>query len=374
MTDEQLKAIRRNQLAEKKKEVEKKPTIYFSTGHVLLDLVTGSGVKAGFGMGIPAGVVARDHGPSGASKSFKATELIAANYHKYGDKFKWRYCDPENGNTIDTESLYGFNIFPPPSKNDRPVVTAEDWDYDLHKWLDTLHPEDGEVGIYVLDSLDSLSSVATEERKDERRKAYSKDKEFAENTYGMNQAKYLSQEFFRGLTAELEAKNAMLYIISQERDAVNAGLYGPKWTVGGGKAVAFYESVRLRSVLKQKEEAEGRVVSVVIQVTAEKVRHPRPFRSCFVTIHFTYGLDSLADEIDFLFDLRSPDTGKLLKRAEAIKWDDSEEMTRDEMIQYISDNKLRKELKRRVVEKWDAIEDSIAIKRPSKYGLEDDDE
>ena len=108
MTDAELKNLRRTQMAEKK--TESKQIIYFDTGHTLLNLVTGSGEKAGFGMGIPAGVVARDHGPSGASKSFKATELIAANYHKYKDKFKWRYCDPENGNTIDSKIRLRVNF------------------------------------------------------------------------------------------------------------------------------------------------------------------------------------------------------------------------------------------------------------------------
>lgn len=345
-----------------------KEPIYFSTGHTLLDLVVGGGEGAGFGMGYLASSISRDHGNSGSSKSFKATELIAANYYKYGDKFKWRYCDPELGNTIDTQSLYGFEMIPPPSKNDRPVITAEDFDYDLHKWLDTLHPENGEVGIYVLDSLDSLSSADTETRKESRRNAYDKGKEFTDGTYGMGQAKFLSQEFFRGLTQELDAKNAMLYIISQERDNVGGGMYAPKYTVAGGRAVGFYESVRLRSVVKQKEETEGRIVSVVIQVTAEKVRHPRPFRNCFVTIHFTYGLDSIADEVDFLYDLRSNDTGKLLKRAESVKWDNSDEMSRESMIQYISDNGLREELRKRVIDKWNSIEKSIEVKRPSKYG------
>jgi hypothetical protein len=361
-----LNKTRRTVLAKKEKEADN--PIYFDTGHLLLNLVTGAGEKAGYGMGIMASTIYRDHGPSGASKSFKATELIAANYYKYKDKFKWRYVDVENGNTIDTEALYGFDMMPPPSKNERPVITAEDWDYDLNKWLETLHPEDGECGVYVLDSLDSLSSNDTEERKEDRRKAYDRGKEFSDGTYGMGQAKFLSQEFFRGLTAKLKAKNAMLYIISQERESVNAGLYGPKWTVGGGKAVSFYESVRIRSVLKQKEEKEGRVVSVVVQVTAEKVRNPRPFRSCFVTIHFTHGLDSFGDEIDFLFDLRSEKTGELLKRASAIIWDDGmEPMSKEELIKYISENKLRKELKKRVIDKWNAIEDSIVVQRPNKF-------
>lgn len=345
-----------------------KEPIYFSTGHTLLDLVVGGGEGAGFGMGYLAGSVVRCHGNSGSSKSFQATELVAANYYKYGSRLKWRYCDPELGNTLDTESLYGINIIPKPTKNERPVITAEDWDYDLHLFLDSLHPENGDVGIYVLDSLDALSSVDTESRKEDRRNAYAKDKEFKDGTYGMGQAKFLSQEFFRGLTRELEEKNAILYIVSQERDNVNAGMYAQKWTVAGGKAVSFYESVRCRAIVKQKEEVSGRAVSVVIQMIAEKVRHPRPFRDCFVTIHFTYGMDSLGDELDFLYGLRSGDTGKLLKKAESITWDGSDPMNRESMIQYIADNGLRDELKKRVIEEWDRIEKSIEVKRPSKYG------
>jgi hypothetical protein len=374
VTDGQLKAIRRHQLAKKEKEIEKKEPIYFDTGHTLLNLVVGGGTKAGYGMGYPVGIC-RDHGSSGASKSFKATELIAANYYKYKDKFRWRYCDPENGNTIDSMTLYGFNMFPPATKDDRPVVTAEDFDYDLNKWLDTLKPEEGEVGIYVLDSLDSLSSVDTENRKEERRNAYDKDKEFKDGTYGMSQAKFFSQEFFRGLTAKLEAKNALLYIVSQERDNVGGGMYAPKFTVAGGRAVTFYETVRLRSVVKQKEEVKDRVVSVVIEAIAEKTRHPYPFRKCYVTIHFTYGIDSLADELDFLFDFRTP-TGELKKSKAGnvtAVWDDGvAPMTREELLKYIPENKLRKELKQRVINKWEEIEESIKVVRPAKYGVDDE--
>jgi len=357
------------------KKQEKKEPVYFSTGHTLLDLVVGGGEKAGYGMGYPAGTIVRDHGDTGSSKSFKAAECIAANYHKFKDKFKWKYCDPENGNTIDSVALYGFDMFPAPKKGDRPVVTAEDWDFDLDKWLSTLDTENGEVGIYVLDSLDSLSSLEMEDRKVDRREAYGKDKEFKDGTYGGGQAKFLSQEFFRGLTAKLGEKNALLYIVSQERDNIGAKTFEKKYTVGGGRAVTFYETVRLRSRMKQKDEIKDRAISAVIEVVAEKTRHPFPFRKCNVTIHFTYGVDSMADEIDFLYDFRTP-TGEMKeskKNAITVVWEDGmEPMTRDELLKYIPENKLRKELKRRVVEKWEAIEESIKVVRPPKYGLEDE--
>ena len=367
MTDKELKQLKGAQM-EKKGTSEKKP-IYFDTGHLLLSLVTGAGEKAGYGNGYPAGTICRDHGDSGSSKSFKATELIAANYHKYKDKFKWRYCDPEHGNTIDTVSLYGFDLFKNQEDFGREVVTVEDWDYDLNKWLDSLKPD--ECGIYVLDSLDSISSVDTEERKDKRRTAYDKDKEFDSGTYSMSMQKFLSQEFFRGLTAKLEEKNALLYIISQERDNVGAGLYGAKNRTSGGRALQFYETVRIVSKVKQKEEQKGRAVSVVIETTAEKVRHPRPFRKCFVTIHFTYGMDSVSDEIDFLYDLRTADKGELKKSANSIEWEDLAPMDKETLIQYIHENKLVKVLHQKVIDKWNGIEDSIAIKRPAKFAEDD---
>ena len=70
----------------------------------------------------------------------------------------------------------------------------------------------------------------------------------------MQMQKFLSQEFFRGLTKKLSDKNALLYIISQERDNVGAGIYGKKNRTSGGRALGFYETVKITSKLKRKEE------------------------------------------------------------------------------------------------------------------------
>lgn len=364
MDDKQLAQLQRETMTIKEKE-KPNTSIYFPTGSTLLDLVVGGGERIGFGMGYPAGTVCRDHGPSGTAKSYKATELIAASYAKYKDKFRWRYCDPEYGNTIDTESIYGFNMFPPPEKNEREVITVEDFEYDVNKWLDSLQPD--ECGIYVLDSLDSITDQATLERKEKRHKAFDRGKEFDEGSYAMSFQKFLSQEFFRGLESKLEKKNAMLYIISQERDNVGAGMYAPKSRTSGGRAIGFHETVRLLSKSKQKEGTDDRPTGILLQVLAEKTRHPRPFRKCFVSIVFTYGVDAIADEIDFLYSLRSSDTGKLLKRAEnSLDWDGIE-MSREELISYIGTNKLRKELSKRVIDEWERLEAEVAVSRPSKF-------
>ena len=356
-----------------KKHVEvPKRGLYFSTGSTLLDLVVGGGEKAGYGMGYEAGTIVRDWGSSSATKTFKACEMISANYYKYKDKLKWRYADVEGGNTIDSVSLYGFEIIPTSRKHrgDMPT-TVEEWEYDVHKFLDSL--QEDECGIYVLDSLDSLSSKELEDRKESRHNAFDKGKVFDEGSYNMAAAKFLSQEMFRGLSAKLAEKNALLYVISQERDNANAGLYGKKNRLGGGRAIGFYETARIYSKLKEKEEKKGRAVGVLIEVTAEKVRHPRPFRACMIPIRFDYGMDDIGANIDFLFDLRSDKTGELLKSAKSVEWEEGvDPMSRDELITYVEQNKLKKVLKQRVIDKWESIEDEIKSERTGKYGVDDE--
>lgn len=351
-----------------KKDVKEQQTIYFTTGHTLLDLVVGGGEAIGFGMGYPSGTIVRDTGDTASSKSYKATETVAACYYKYKDKFRWRYCDTEDGNTFDTKELYGFDMFGNQEDYGREVITVEDWDYDINRWLDSLKPD--ECGVYVLDSLDGITDEAMVARRMKRRAAYEKGKEFDEGTYAMTIQKFLSQEFFRGLTKRLTEKNAILYIISQQRDNVNAGMYGAKNRTSGGRALTFWETVKLLSKRKVLDEVKGRAVSAIIEVKGEKVRHPRPYRSCFVTIHFTYGVDSMSDELDFLFDLRSDKTGELLKRSEKIEWNKGDDpVDRETLIQELSNNpELREELRSRVIQKWEDIEDSIKIVRPPKYG------
>lgn len=351
------------------KAVEEKKPVYFSTGCTLLDLVVGGGEDIGYGMGYQAGTIVRDWGNSSSSKSFKAVECLAANYYKYKDKFKYIYDDVELGNTIDTKAIYGAELIPRDFADRTASKTVEEWAYRVDKFLDTIKAD--EVGIYFLDSLDALSSKDTEERKDERNKAFDKGKEFDQGTYSMNSQKFLSQEFFRGLSAKLAKKNCMLYLISQERDNVGAGIYGAKNRLGGGRAVQFYESVRVYSKKKQVLEKNGKAVGVVIEVTAEKTRHPRPFRECLIPILFGSGIDNTGANTDYLFDLRSPKTGELLKRADAVTWENEEPMEREALIQYIEDQGLRKDLKKKVILKWEEEERAIATTRKAKYEEED---
>jgi len=115
-------------------------------------------------------------------------------------------------------------------------------------------------------------------------------------------------------------------------------------------------------------EIDGRQVGAVVEAKITKAKVERPYRTVIYTVIYDYGIDDVASNIDYLFDLRSPKTGEILKRAQAITWDDGvAEMTKDELVKYIEENKLKKELRRRVLEKWEEAEDALASNRPSKY-------
>ena len=291
-----------------------------------------------------------------------------------------------------------------------------------HKFIESVGED--EFGIYVLDSLDSISSDEADERAEERISAYDKGKEFTKGSYAMGKQKYLSQEFFPQLVRELQGKNVMLIIVSQVRENVDMHSF-EKFKRSGGKALQFYCSHVIWLATAKKIEKKDTPIGGVVKLKCTKGKIARPFRECFYSFYFTYGIDDIGSSVDYLFDLRtekgelsaplaksiaweveegklavtSPNVGKFLKdekeydnvrRANApsckfdlgialdyinknaelkVKYDDifAKVMDREKLIDYIEQNGLEEELRQRVIDKWESFEDSITMTRRKKY-------
>lgn len=392
---------------------KKMETIRFLTGCKLLDLVVG-GNKGVYGF--PSGRFINIVGDKSAGKTFLSNEIIASAFHRYGSKkFKWVYDDCESGYSFDTESMYGFSIMP-----DEPIhsTTVEEAFCNISDYADKL--KDDQFGIYVLDSLDALTSNEQDERAEERLKAFHNDKTFDKGTYGMGKQKYLSQEFFPQLCSKIENKNILVIIISQVRENVDMFSF-EKFSRSGGKAMDFYAHTVLWLATCKKILKKDRPVGVVVKAKVTKSKTPRPFRECFFSFLYDYGLDSIGTSIDYLFDLRT-DKGELNTKAKAIQWngdskldlktlkdflseyeltdkyessryfdgkynaDDifdfiqskkeykekysekfGESMSRDELIEWIENNDLENELDSRVEDKWEEFEESIKSHRKPRF-------
>lgn len=387
----------------------------YPTGSDQLDLMVGGGVS----MGYPAGMIINIVGDKSTGKTFLACEIIAAARHKFGPKhFKWVYDDAESGFGFDTTHLYGFEIMPMDEKDRYQSATVEDWYCNFRTFLESLGPDD--FGVYVLDSLDGLTSDEMEKRGDKRMAAFKAGTEFKEGSYQMGAAKFLSQEFFRGLTRKIRHQHVLLVIISQIRYKVDV-LSMDKWERAGGKALDFYAHtvMWLASIYKQKYK--GLTYGVLIRARTTKSKTPRPFRETDFTLLFDYGLDNIGSDIDYLFDLRTEEgklkkkadgspvcvqwngkpvtvealkeflervgqleeykkTDKTFKKSKLLDWIEAHpelnpayqvefgtEMTRDQLIEYIETNKKQQELTDKVVAKWEALEAEIKSHRARKY-------
>lgn len=391
---------------------DSKNKIYFRTGCELFDMVIGGNKNV---FGVPAGRFINIVGDKSAGKTFLSNEFIAWAYHNLGKNFKWVYDDCESGYSFDTQSLYGFDIMP---ENPVHSTTVEEAFYHITKFAEKL--KENQFGIYVLDSLDGLTSEEQDKRAEERIKSIEDEKEM-KGTYGMGKAKYLSQEFFPQLCSVIENKNILVIIISQIRDNVDMFSF-EKFARAGGKALDFYAHSVIWLATAKKIEKLDTPVGVVVKAKTTKSKTPRPFRECFFSFLYDYGLDGIGTSVDYLFELRTP-KGELNTKAKAIQWNgnnnldkkqlkefleenellekfenskyydmdgtDAENMfafiqskkdykakfnekfgdtmTRDELITYIEENNLEEELSNRVIEKWENFEDSLKSNRKKKY-------
>lgn len=383
----------------------------YATGSDLLDTVVGGSL----GLGYPGGKIINIVGDKSSGKTFMACEIIAAAKFQYKDKLEWAYDDCESGFTFDTKAMYGVEIMPPDSNDRVRSETVEELYGNVREFYDNLSSD--KLGIYVVDSLDGLSSKELSERGDERYNAHKKGKDFDKGSYQMGKAKFLSQEFFPKIAELVAENNGLLIVISQTREAI--GSMFKTQNRSGGKAMDFYAHTVLWLSTLHKIKKKGRAVGVVVKAHAKKSKTPRPYRECIFTLRFDYGLDNIESNLDFLFNLRG-DSGALLKVAESIVWngksdtlenlkswmteinkleyyrknvqktikksdllkwigeqDDLKEgfsetfgspMAKAELVQFIEGHRLEDELTRRTLEKWEKIETEIKSQRKPKYG------
>lgn len=280
---------------------------------------------------------------------------IAANHYyckAKGITFKWMYDDAEHGSTFDVEAIYGIADY---ESHIVHSASVEQYHSNMYQFLNSL--KDGEMGIYVLDSLDPLKTDSDVDAVEEDLDKMAKGKDSKRGSFDMAKQKYMSSRFFPQMTTLLNEKNALGIIVSQVR--YNVSGMGAKFIVGGGKAAEHYYNTRLM-VQKQKaiqvtSEGESRDIGIGMRIQLMKNKCPRPNRECQLDVYFTQGVDDVGSCVDYLYQLKT-DTGQTSK-GKALEWDGEVFKTRDALIKHIYANSLVKELRKRTIERWERLED-----------------
>jgi len=256
---------------------------FIPTGCVVFDCVLGGGW--------PLGRMSNLVGDKSTGKTLCAIEAAANFAHRYPDGYIF-YREAEAAFDEDYAASLGLPI-------DRvdfgeeglgtPWDTIEDIYEDLNAKCDQCIKEKV-PGLYIIDSLDALSSRAELSRG------------IDEGSYGMEKQKQLGQ-LFRRLVRKIKEANMHLLIISQVREKIGI-TFGDKYRRSGGKALDFYASqvIYLSHLKTIKKTAGGveRPIGIRIKAKCTKNKIGPAFRECEFTVRFGYGIDELSSAVEWL--------------------------------------------------------------------------
>ena len=231
--------------------------------------------------------------------------------------------------------------------------TCQAFGKDYQKRLRALKP--GDFLLYVVDSLDATIS---EEAK--ARMAQTLDDKKPDASYGMEKAKFFSQEFFSHLCGAMEGKDATLICISQVRENIGVS-FGEKYRRVGGKALDFFthQVAWIATIEKLKKTFRGheRVFGVRGKATFKRNKVAKPFRIADFTVLFDYGVDDVGSMVDYLY-------GPKVKN---IDWNGAE-FKRQEFIEMIESDPVNEDKLRELVEKdWHEIEAAVVPDRKKRW-------
>lgn len=311
------------------------------TGCTLLDCVLGGG----WGRGRVINIV----GDKAVGKSLLAIESCA-NFRKEEPRGKIYYREAEAAFDIPYAETLGLPhdaVDFGPEGIDSAWDTVEDIFEDLDRCL-TECQELGVPGLYIVDSLDALSSRAELQRKP------------GEATFGLEKQKMLGM-LFRQLIRRLKKQDFTVIIISQVRDKIGV-VFGDKHTRTGGKALDFYASQILwlshLGIINQTIKGVKRATGVRIKAKCKKNKVGKPFRECEFTLNFGYGIEDVLSGLEWLESVKALSRMGLNTPKEVDTFFKAAERATGEEL-----TTLQRKVHDAVVDEWTLVEERFAPKR-----------
>jgi len=342
-----------------KKEVSKTRVEFISTGSVLLDLaMSGKGKDGGYARGRIVNLV----GDGSSGKTLLALEACAQAYYNLNKKATDLFPAVKKI-TIVYNNVEGVMDFPIEDMYGQEFVEAIEWvrfdtaetvGRDYLKRVKDL--KKGEFLLYIIDSIDAMSSTASKKRAEDSIK---KDKD-QDGSYGMEKQKYFSSTLFPRACEYMEGKDATMICISQVRENINAGLFGAKHYRVGGKALDFYthQVAWLAQIAKLSKEFRStkKIYGVRTKAKLNRNKVAKPFREAEFDILFDYGVDDIGSMLTYMYGT-----------ARDIQWE-GVDYKRIDLIKHLEDNpKEYDKLVEMVVQDWDEIEEKIKPKRKRRF-------
>ena len=367
MTTEDIKKAMRAK--PKKRSLDLSPKNLLGTGSTLLNLATSGNPRGGLVKGGYFFFV----GDSSSGKTFLTLTCFAeaARNPNFKD-YRFIFDDVEGGALMDFEKYFGKavaeRVEPPQGTIDDPQYSEgiEDFYFNVDDAL-TRAESDKTPFIYVLDSMDGLSSDYEGSKFQEKKKA-ARTGTKAKGDYGDGKAK-INSSGLRACLSRLRDTGSILIIINQTRDNVGGGLFDPKKIRSGGHALTFYAQLEIWSSMagkiKRTVKGKERVLGVNSRLTVKKNRLSGKITTVEIPIFYEYGIDDTMSCIEFMVS-----EGPWKKQGAKI----AAEIGGEEFVlspvglaRAIEEKELTLELQLMVHEAWDSIQEACSMKRKPRY-------
>jgi RecA/RadA recombinase len=333
------------------------------TGSTLLNLSCSNNPFGGFLKGHYYWLV----GDSKSGKTFLSMTCFAEAVCNPAFKhYRLIYDNKEDGCLMDVERLFGKRVAekiePPAKDGDLSVAsrTIEEFYYNVDDAL-----QDGRPFIYVLDSMDSVSSDQDQEKFQAHKRVHRGVGKRGDDagSYGAAKAKANSTGL-REVISGLSESESILIIISQTRDNLKGRAAK---TVSGGRALKFYATTEIWSSVigKITKTVQGhtRSIGTEIEVKAKKNRITGLERDVILQIYPSYGIDDIGSCIDWMVD------EKLwkMKKQSIVAEEFGITATKQKLISEIESNGLENEFRQLVGKRWNEIEEMVSLQRKKRY-------
>lgn len=346
-------------LTARKKKSRQKPPVGISTGSTLLNLACNDWPDVGLLPGHFYFLV----GDSASGKTWLTLNILAeaANHPRFRD-YALIFDNAENGALMDVSRFFGSELagrMKPPTPGPVYSHTVEEFYFNAERYL-----RNGPC-VYVLDSMDALTTEDEQDKFTERRKAHTSGKETS-GSYGTSKAK-LNSSYLRVVFNLLRETGSILLIVTQTRDNIGFGAqFNPK-TRGGGHALTFYASLEIwtstKGHVKRTVKGKPRELGIVCRARVKKNRLTGKDRSVEFPILHSHGIDDLGGCVQYLIDEGHWTENR--GRVTASEFDFVGSI--EKLLAQVEGTNREGDLQRLVATVWQDVETACKVKRKQRY-------
>jgi len=341
------------------KEERDKITTGLSTGSTLLNLACTNNPNFGFFPGRYYFIVGDSH----SGKTFLSMTCFAeAVKNPLYKEYRLIYDDVEGGNLFNVGKLFGKKVatkLESPCKDGRNSATIEEFYFNIDDAI-----KSGQKFIYVLDSMDCLSSESEAEKFEENKKAFRKGTQMT-GSYGDGKAKKNSANL-RRLITPLRDSGSILIVLNQTRDNIGFGF--EKKTRSGGHALTFLATLEIwssvRKRIKKTVNGKPRIQGTQIEVRVKKSRVTGLDSVVTFPIFPSYGIDDTLSCVQYLIEENHWKKSGAIINAEELNI----KGTGQKVVEFIEANNLENEIAELTGHVWKNIQGQIDLERKPRYG------